>query len=164
MILQSMFNTAFELGADMNYKNKLNLTPLTLAAKLARKELFFHVLNISREIYWQIGNVTCAAYPLGVFDTIDTLTGGIQKESALNLIVFGETTMHLELMEGPVDDLLQTKWKTFIKARFYRQFILFALYFLISATAFVLRPVHKSKNTKSNATTLSNISVAVTTV
>jgi hypothetical protein len=95
-----MFDTAYELGADMHYTNKLNLTPMTLAAKLAKKDLFFHILNISREIYWQIGSVTCAAYPLAEFDTIDPETGGIQKESALNLIVFGETTMHLELMEG----------------------------------------------------------------
>jgi ankyrin repeat protein len=46
---------AYEAGADINIKNNLNLTPLTLAAKLAKTEIFFHILNIQREIYWQIG-------------------------------------------------------------------------------------------------------------
>lgn len=46
---------AYEAGADVEIQNALNLTPLTLAAKLARVEMFFHILNIEREIYWQIG-------------------------------------------------------------------------------------------------------------
>lgn len=50
-----MFDTVYESGAAIGIRNVLNLTPLTLAAKLARKELFFHILNIEREIYWQLG-------------------------------------------------------------------------------------------------------------
>lgn len=46
---------AYEVGADLNIKNVLQLTPLTLAAKLARVEMFFHIMKIEREIYWQIG-------------------------------------------------------------------------------------------------------------
>lgn len=37
-------------------------------------------------------------------------------------------------------DLLKTKWNTFVKAKFYRQFYMFAIYFLISLFAFTLRP------------------------
>lgn len=37
-------------------------------------------------------------------------------------------------------DLLKTKWNTFVKFRFYRQFILFSCYFLISLVCFTLRP------------------------
>ena len=32
-----------------------NMTPLTVAAYLARMEMFFHIANIEREVYWQIG-------------------------------------------------------------------------------------------------------------
>lgn len=46
---------AFELGASLSIRNVQNLTPLTLAAQLARIEIFFHILNLEREIYWQIG-------------------------------------------------------------------------------------------------------------
>ncbi|CAB3220911.1 unnamed protein product [Arctia plantaginis] len=134
------FDMAYELGASLKHRNVQNLTPLTLAAKLARTEMFFHILNIEREIYWQIGATTCAAYPLGQVDTIDTETGLISKDSALNLVVFGEKEEHLLLLEGMLIDLLKTKWNTFVKFRFYRQFILFSCYFLISLVCFTLRP------------------------
>ncbi|GLH11320.1 Transient receptor potential cation channel subfamily V member 6 [Gryllus bimaculatus] len=111
------FDMAYELGAAINIRNVLNLTPLTLAAKLARIEMFFHILNIEREIYWQIGSITCAAYPLSQIDTIDIETGKISKDSALNLVVFGDKDEHLELMEGFLVDLLHAKWNTFVKFR-----------------------------------------------
>ena len=59
-----MFDMAFELGADTRIINTQGLTPLTLAAFLAHTDIFFHILNIERDIYWQIGHVVCAAYPL----------------------------------------------------------------------------------------------------
>jgi hypothetical protein len=49
---------AYEVGASLAVRNVQNLTPLTLSAKLARIEIFFHILNIEREIYWQIGKQT----------------------------------------------------------------------------------------------------------
>lgn len=134
------FDMAYELGANMSIRNSLNLTPLTLAAKLARVEIFFHIMNIEREIYWQLGSVTCAAYPLSQIDTIDVDTGNISKDSVLNLVVFGDKDEHLELMDNVLIDLLKVKWNTFVKNRFYRQFYLFALYFLVSLVSFTLRP------------------------
>lgn len=83
------FDMAYEVGSSLSIRNVLNLTPLTLAAKLARVDMFFHILNLEREIYWQIGSITCAAYPLSQIDTIDVETGQISKTSALNLVVFG---------------------------------------------------------------------------
>lgn len=86
---------AYEVGAGLSVRNVLNLTPLTLAAKLARINMFFHILNIEREIYWQIGSITCAAYPLSQIDTIDMQTGQISKTSALNLVVFGVSPCYI---------------------------------------------------------------------
>lgn len=80
---------AYEVGASLSVRNNQHLTPLTLSAKLARIEMFSHILNIEREIYWQIGSITCAAYPLSQVDTIDVNTGKISNNSALNLVVFG---------------------------------------------------------------------------
>ena len=31
---------------------------------LCRMDMFFHIASIERDIYWQLGNVTCSAYPL----------------------------------------------------------------------------------------------------
>ncbi|XP_048506566.1 transient receptor potential cation channel subfamily V member 5 isoform X2 [Athalia rosae] len=134
------FDMAYEVGASLALRNVQCLTPLTLAAKLARIEMFFHILNIEREIYWQIGSITCAAYPLMLIDTIDIATGKISNNSALNLVVFGDKDEHLELMDGVLVDLLNAKWNTFVKSRFYRQYFLFCFYFLISLVSFTLRP------------------------
>lgn len=134
------FDMAYEVGSSLAVRNQLNLTPLTLAAKLGRVEIFFHIMNIEREIYWQLGSITCAAYPLPQIDTIDCETGHISKDSALNLVVFGDKDEHLELLDGILIDLLKTKWNTFVKSRFYRQFYLFTSYFLVSLVSFLLRP------------------------
>lgn len=53
---------------------------------------------------------------------------------------FQEKDEHLELLEGMLIDLLKTKWNSFVKFRFYRQFILFSFYFLISLICFTIRP------------------------
>ncbi|XP_044592870.1 transient receptor potential cation channel subfamily V member 5 isoform X1 [Cotesia glomerata] len=146
------FDMAYEVGASLPIRNNLQLTPLTLSAKLARIEMFFHIMNIEREIYWQIGSITCAAYPLGQVDTIDVNTGTINNNSALNLVVFGEKDEHLELMDGVLVDLLNAKWNTFIKSRFYRQFFLFCFYFVLSLISFTLRPGPISSSATPNAT------------
>ena len=126
-----MFDMAFELGANFRILNRQGLSPLTVAAFLAHTDMFFHVLNIDRDIYWQIGHVVCAAYPLTVLDTIDVQTGELNVKSALNLIVFGVTSCldfqpvifvqkkpeHLDMIEGVVVDCLRAKWKAFIGRR-----------------------------------------------
>lgn len=96
-----MFDMAYELGGTLDIRNVQELTPNTLAARLARKEIFAHVLKLEREIYWHMGSVTCAAYPLHNFDTIDL-------QDKLN---------HLEMMDGVILDLLNAKWNSFVKFR-----------------------------------------------
>ncbi|CAG9764155.1 unnamed protein product [Ceutorhynchus assimilis] len=151
-----LFDMAYEVGASLPIKNVQNLTPLTLTAKLARMDIFFHILKLEREIYWQIGSITCAAYPLSQIDTIDTITGQISKTSALNLVVFGDKDEHLELLDGVLVDLLNAKWNTFVKFKFYRQFFTFAFYFIISLIAFIHRPgpsIHAEVSKTSTNTT-----------
>ncbi|XP_058834961.1 transient receptor potential cation channel subfamily V member 5 [Topomyia yanbarensis] len=135
----STFDMGYEVGSSLDIRNLLNLTPLTLAAHLGRVEMFFHIMNIEREIYWQLGSITCAAYPLALIDTIDIETGNINKDSALNLVVFGDKDEHLDLLEGVLIDLLKTKWNTFVKDKFYRQFFVFFCYFCVSLVSFTLR-------------------------
>ncbi|KAF2896771.1 hypothetical protein ILUMI_09404 [Ignelater luminosus] len=159
------FDMAYEVGSSLSLKNLLNLTPLTLSAKLARVEMFYHILKLEREIYWQIGSITCAAYPLSQIDTIDIETGHISRQSVLNLVVFGDKDEHLELMDGVVIDLLNAKWNTFVKNKFYRQFYTFAFYFIISLICFTLRPgppvkqqtVLSGKTNSTNKTLIHNV-------
>lgn len=110
------FDMGYETGADLNIKNLLNLTPLTLAAKLARVEMFFHIINIEREIYWQLGSITCAAYPLEQLDTIDIKTGNISKDSTLNLVVFGVRTFDFSSTQSATSNC-RTKTSTWISLK-----------------------------------------------
>ena len=88
----------------------------TTAAYLAKCDMFFHIASIERDVYWQLGNITCSAYPLRYLDTIDSDTGVLNKISALNLIVFGPKLEHLDLIEYVIVDLLKVKWNTFVKS------------------------------------------------
>ncbi|KAG8202146.1 hypothetical protein JTE90_010505 [Oedothorax gibbosus] len=110
-----IFDMVYECGASLDIKNNQGLTPLTLAAKLAMKDIYFHILTLQREIYWELGNITCAAYPLDDIDTINSKTGEINKLSVLNLVVYGERIDHLDMLSGLLADLLNAKWNKFVK-------------------------------------------------
>ncbi len=92
-----MFDLAVECGASINIQNNLKMTPLAVSAYLARRDMFFHIANIEREVYWQIGNVCCSAYPIEQLDSITSDSGELNMQSALNLIVFGVRTLSFPL-------------------------------------------------------------------
>ena len=52
---------------------------------------------------------------------------------------FQDKLEHLDLIEGVVVDLLQTKWKSFIKKNFFIQMAMYSVYFVISLFVFVSR-------------------------
>ena len=64
----------------------------------------------------------------------------------------------MDLLDGVLIDLLKTKWNTFVKAKFYRQFYFFFVYFLIALVGFTLRngPV-SADDASNNATTSSEL-------
>ena len=152
-----MFDMAVECGAAINIENKLGLTPLTMAAYLAKCDMFFHIASIEREVYWQLGNVTCSAYPLKYLDTIHSLTGELQTKSALNLIVFGSKLEHLDLIEYVIVDLLNVKWKSFIRRTFYTQFFTFFLFFCLSSVCFLARDTTPDDGTTGTCTNITHM-------
>lgn len=64
-------------------------------------------------------------------------------------------------MDGMLIDLLHAKWNAFVKSKFYKQFFLFAFYFLISLVSFTLRPGPPLPKTIENA---SNSSKSLNTI
>ncbi|XP_076091221.1 transient receptor potential cation channel subfamily V member 5-like isoform X11 [Mytilus galloprovincialis] len=136
---KEMFDLLLNMGGKLDIKNRQGLTPLTLSAKLPRKEMYEHILEKVRAVMWIYGNVTCAGYPLKYIDTISE-TGEINKDSVLSLVVYGEQENHLSMMDGLVVNLLKEKWVTFARFRFYRRFLAFITYFIIFLVAFALRP------------------------
>ena len=101
-----MFDLAVECGATINTLNNQLMTPLTVAAFLARKDMFFHIANLEREVYWQIGNVCCSAYPIEQLDSINSKTGELNTQSALNLIVFGVRKFHFIVLQSMLNLLM----------------------------------------------------------
>jgi len=120
--------------------NNLGLTPLTLAAKLARKEMFHHILTREREVFWQYGEVTCAAFSLKNLDTV-TSEGHINEKCALNIITHEESVPHLELFDGILNNLLKEKWKHACRYRFYQLLALYIVFIVTFSIAMLLRPL-----------------------
>ncbi|GAB1607822.1 transient receptor potential cation channel subfamily V member 5-like [Argonauta hians] len=134
-----MFLLLYSFGAQLSIKNRQDLTPLALAAKLARKEMYDHIINLERDQYWEYGVVTCRGYPLREIDTISE-NGQINTISTLSFVVYGDKEEHLYMMDGIIFSLLQEKWYTFARYRFYRRFFFFTLYFIVFVIAFAVRP------------------------
>lgn len=61
-----------KLPAKNGIVNKAGLTPLTLACKLGRSEVFREMLELSCREFWRYSNITCSAYPLNALDTIQS--------------------------------------------------------------------------------------------
>ncbi|CAF3232742.1 unnamed protein product [Rotaria socialis] len=138
----SMVDLIYELGGTLDIKNRQGLTPLTLAAVKAGKEMFDHILQKTRIIYWQYGNVTCAGYPLDDIDTIGK-DGSLDDTSALNIIVRGESAGHLDMMDGLIVQLLNEKWRTFIKFKFFQRMAMFSFYFAICLIGLIIRGYYR---------------------
>ncbi|CAF1176893.1 unnamed protein product [Adineta steineri] len=143
----AMVDLLYELGASLDIKNRQGLTPLTLAAVKARKEMFDHILQKIRTVYWQYGNVTCAGYPLDDIDTIGKNDGSLNDTSALNIIVRGESAGHLDMMDGLIVQLLNEKWRTFIKFKFFQRMAIFTLYFGICLFGLLVRGYYRVPET-----------------
>ncbi|PAV90267.1 hypothetical protein WR25_14273 [Diploscapter pachys] len=130
-----MFKLALETGASLRIANKQNLTPLTLAAKLAKKKLFLEILELEGDSVWAYGGASSTAYPLAKIDTINETTGEMNDSSALSLVVYGDSVEHLELLDGILDTVLEAKWEAFAKRQMIWSVAWFVIYYgLVLAT------------------------------
>ncbi|KAK5977516.1 Transient receptor potential cation channel subfamily V member 5 [Trichostrongylus colubriformis] len=135
-----MMKMALEAGARLNIANKQNLTPLTLAARLAKKKLFNIILELEGKSVWVYGEANCFSYPLTKIDTINEVSGEMNEQSALSLVVYGKTSEHLELLDGILEKILEEKWKAFGKQCWLRSLLAFTFYYIIFTAAYMLRP------------------------
>lgn len=77
-----------EFNPSLHIKNKQGLTPLNLAARLARAEMFYYILNKLRQVWFTYGDISTGSYPL---DTIDTIAGdgSIDTTCSIYLVING---------------------------------------------------------------------------
>ncbi|CAD5218123.1 unnamed protein product [Bursaphelenchus okinawaensis] len=135
-----MFRLVYETGGKLQTMNKQNLTPLTLAAKLAKKTMFEQILQLESNVIWQYGDAASTAFPLAKIDTINQETGELNEDSALSLVVYGDSKEHLDLLDGLLEDLLQAKWQAYAKKSWQKSLSAFAIYYLFYFLAFMSRP------------------------
>uniref|UniRef100_A0A7E4VKI6 Ion_trans domain-containing protein n=1 Tax=Panagrellus redivivus TaxID=6233 RepID=A0A7E4VKI6_PANRE len=137
--LPDMFKLAHSLGAKLHIQNGQGLTPLGLAAKLAKKDMFDVIVNIEKQVLWTCRDTVCTAYPLKGIDTVDELTGHLNQSSVLSLVAYGDENEHLDFFDNLLDDLLQKKWKAFGRRKLVQSIIGYTIYLISFYFAFLNR-------------------------
>ena len=80
--------------------------------------MFQFILEKLRIVWFTYADISYGSYPLATIDTI-AQDGTTDTKSAIFLITNGETDEHLELLEGFVVDLINQKWNSYIKHKYY---------------------------------------------
>uniref|UniRef100_A0A3Q4I581 Uncharacterized protein n=1 Tax=Neolamprologus brichardi TaxID=32507 RepID=A0A3Q4I581_NEOBR len=132
-------------------ENTEGMTPLKLAAKLGKIELFRHMLHrefmdeetrpLSRRFTeWVYGPVHSSLYDMTSIDTNE-------EDSVLEIIIFGsEIPNRPEMLQiEPLRSLLQNKWERFASKLFLMNFLLYVVYL----TIFTAVALHRKDGKKS---------------
>uniref|UniRef100_A0A3Q2FG34 Transient receptor potential cation channel, subfamily V, member 1 n=2 Tax=Cyprinodon variegatus TaxID=28743 RepID=A0A3Q2FG34_CYPVA len=118
-------------------ENEKGLTPLKLAAKLGRNQIFSYILqrefhenqfkHLSRKFTeWVYGPVHSSLYDLSSVDSFE-------KNSVLEIIIYGSDipNRHAMLETEPLSCLLEDKWKKFGAGFFLFNFLFYLVYLSI---------------------------------
>ncbi|KRZ67878.1 Transient receptor potential cation channel subfamily V member 4 [Trichinella papuae] len=128
------------IPADTTIVNGSGCTPLSLATRLGRKEIFEEMLELSGVEFWRFSDITVSAYPLAALDTINA-DGSTNWDSALMNIIQGNTADHTEMVQGDVvQRLLADKWRNFGWRHLFRWAIMLVLHLCSLSAAIYLRP------------------------
>ncbi|XP_067421945.1 transient receptor potential cation channel subfamily V member 2-like isoform X2 [Emydura macquarii macquarii] len=156
-LVSKMYDEILKAGTKINptqkleeIENRAGLTPLKLAAKRGKVEIFKHILqreikdpeyrHLSRKFTeWTYGPVHVSLYDLSSIDSYE-------KNSVLEILANSSDTPNryeMVVLE-PLNKLLQHKWDSFVKWRFY--FSLFC--YLIFMAIFTFLTYHDSLQLK----------------
>uniref|UniRef100_A0A0N5AXY8 ANK_REP_REGION domain-containing protein n=1 Tax=Syphacia muris TaxID=451379 RepID=A0A0N5AXY8_9BILA len=130
--------------AHQNVTNYCGMTPLTLATKLGRKDIFEKMLDLMKVEFWRFGDITCSAYPLTALDTIRP-DGSTNYESALMTVINGTTKEHLDMIGSEViQRLIADKWK-FFQWKLYQRLGHLILHTVFLCFVIYTRPTENSR-------------------
>ncbi|XP_063811906.1 transient receptor potential cation channel subfamily V member 1-like isoform X2 [Pseudophryne corroboree] len=153
-IITKMYDDILKKSVKINPQLKLEeianhegLTPLKLAAKTGKTELFKHILrremtepefrHLSRKFTeWTYGPVHTSLYDMSSVDTYE-------HDSVLETIVFRSSACnrHNMVVLEPINHLLQEKWDSFAGKIFYLKFLLYIVYLIIFTVTAYNRPL-----------------------
>ncbi|XP_067932842.1 transient receptor potential cation channel subfamily V member 5-like [Watersipora subatra] len=124
--------------ADKDTTN--GLTPLALANRLGRQQVFNEILELRKKELWRFSNVTCSVYPVREVDTIGP-DGSMDWSSSLMITLNGGTDDHVDMLQsGVLRQLLDDKWKYFVKKRFFQRLAVVLAHIIFMTIAVSLRP------------------------
>uniref|UniRef100_A0A5S6QW17 ANK_REP_REGION domain-containing protein n=1 Tax=Trichuris muris TaxID=70415 RepID=A0A5S6QW17_TRIMR len=130
--------------ADVNIVNAIGCTPLALATKLGRKEIFEEMLELSGVEFWRFSDITVSAYPLAALDTINA-DGTTNWDSALMTIIKGSTPDHMAMVQSDVvQRLLADKWTVYGWKHLIIWTALLIVYLFFLSVSIYLRPADES--------------------
>ncbi|KAM7374740.1 hypothetical protein PAMP_007381 [Pampus punctatissimus] len=142
--ITNMYDHILQIHAQLHPKLKLEdiendkgLTPLKMAAKTGKSELFSHILHrefhkshtkhLSRKFTeWVYGPVHSSLYDLASVDTYE-------DNSVVEILVYGSDipNRHEMLQTEPLSRLLEEKWRMFACRMFSFNFLVYFLYLII---------------------------------
>ncbi|XP_067933203.1 transient receptor potential cation channel subfamily V member 3-like [Watersipora subatra] len=124
--------------------NNDNLTPIALCVQLGYAEMFNEIMELSRVEVKKYSDLEESLYPMASFDSIGP-NGVTDHQSAIMLLVDGEESGHLEMLHHDVvRNILEAKWRVFVKKRFKGRLILTVLHTLFVTLAVYLRPAGRA--------------------
>ncbi|XP_018413130.1 PREDICTED: transient receptor potential cation channel subfamily V member 1-like [Nanorana parkeri] len=145
-ILKKSITIDPEMGLE-EIANCEGLTPLKLAAKTGKIELFKHILrreitepgytHLSRKFTeWTYGPVHISLYDMSTVDSFEA-------DSVLETIVFNSNAnnRYEMIVLEPINRLLQEKWDSFAGKIFYLKFLFYMLYIIIFTVTAYNRPL-----------------------
>ena len=104
--------------------------------------MFEYVLEKTRINYWTYANISCAAYPLRHLDPVMEENGDIDTNSSLYILLNKHHEHHLELLDGVLFILLNQKWNTYLKYRFYLEFGCYIVYYILNSVSIFLKRLY----------------------
>ncbi|XP_026580233.1 transient receptor potential cation channel subfamily V member 2-like, partial [Pseudonaja textilis] len=149
-LVVNMYDMILMKGAEMDPASKLEeivnrkqLTPLKLAAKTGKVEILKHILHremkdpkfqhLSRKFTeWTYGPIHISLYDLTSVDSCE-------ENSVLEILAYSSNTPNRYKMVAlePLNKLLQHKWESFIRKRFFFSLFLHLIFmFIYTGTAY----------------------------
>ncbi|XP_061461106.1 transient receptor potential cation channel subfamily V member 2-like isoform X2 [Rhineura floridana] len=153
-VVIKMYDEILMHGAKINPTWKLEeivnwqgLTPLTLAAKMGKVQIFEHILHreikepefrhLSRKFTeWTYGPVQISLYDLSSIDTCE-------ENSVLEILAYSSDTPNRYKMVvlEPLNKLLQYKWDSYAARRFYLSFFTYLMFMVVFSAVAYHRPL-----------------------
>lgn len=136
---------AVKFKANLEAKNRAQLSPFQLAAQLGRVKLFSELLEMSALEFWSYSSVRCSSYPLLSLDSLAAvcLPEGSKSKPALSVIVESKASTSEQksaLLSGcVVKKLLEEKWRYFARRLCYRDLCFTLAHLLLLTIAISLR-------------------------